>query len=213
VDTSLFDGEKNRSDARGLEVLTRYDLENNNYILYVSALWQYKNQDKLIEAHARLVKATGREIVLVLAGKGTGNDPSYLERVHALPTSLGTGHLVRFAGQLKQQELRYLYASATAFVFPSSYESFGNPIFESWASGIPIATSNVHSFPEIVGDAGLLFDPNDAASFDRALHAIVGDEQCRKMLIEKGLQRVKAFTWERCIMRTLSLLEDVKRFV
>ena len=193
--------------------MKKYDLLSGEYLLYVSALWQYKNQDKLIEAHARVMKKLGRNIALVIAGKGTGNDTVYLDRLKSLPAELGTQGSVRFTGQLKQDELRFLYAHASAFIFPSSYESFGNPIFESWASGIPIATSNVHSFPEIVGDAGILFDPNAPDDFDRALEQILSDQNLRKMLIAKGLQRVEAFTWERCVMRTLSLLEGVRRFV
>ncbi len=212
VDTALFDGEKNRHDLEGDSLLKRFDLDKGEYLLYVSALWQYKNQDKLIEAHARLVKKTQREIPLVLAGKGTGTDDKYLSRLHELPRALGTEHLVRFVGQIQQHELRFLYAHAKAFIFPSSYESFGNPIFESWISGIPVATSNVHSFPEIVGNAGLLFDPNDKSAFDSALEQIISDQKLRQQLISRGLDRVKEFTWKRCVMRTLSLLERVKPF-
>jgi len=212
VDTSLFDGEKNRNDPLGDSLIKQYGIEKGEYLLYVSALWQYKNQDKLIQAHARIVKQTHREITLVLAGKGTGTDDKYLSRLHQLPKELGTEHLVRFVGQLKQSELRFLYANAKAFIFPSRYESFGNPIFEAWSSGIPLAASNVHSFPEIIDDAGLLFDPNDNSAFDNALQQVVSDEKLRQQLILRGLDRVKEFTWERCVMRTLSVLEGVKRF-
>ncbi len=213
VDTTLFDGQKNRSDPAGDKVLARFGLEKGKYLLYVSALWQYKNQDKLIAAHSRVVHHLPLEVPLVLAGKGTGTHPVYIERLHQLCKEFGTEHLVRFTDQLNQTDLRYLYANALAFVFPSSYESFGNPLFESWASGIPVAAANVHSFPEIVGDAGILFDPADPNDFDQALERIMNDANLRETLIGKGLQRVKAFTWDRCLMRTLSLLESVKPFV
>jgi len=208
VDTSLFNGEMNRHDAEGLTILRSYDIEPQQYLLYVSALWQYKNQDKLIQAFAKLApKYSG--LKLVLAGKGTGLDPNYVTKIKALPAELGIANKVIFTDGLPQSSLRYLYAHAKAFIFPSSYESFGNPIFESWASGIPIAASNVHSFPEIVGDAGLLFDPLNSAQFINTLERIITDEPLRNSLIEAGNARIKNFTWEACVTRTLTLLEGV----
>jgi glycosyltransferase involved in cell wall biosynthesis len=113
-------------------------------------------------------------------------------------------------GGLPQAELRYLYAHAAAFVFPSSYESFGNPIFEAWASGIPVVTSDVHSFPEIVANAGLLFDPLDISAMASTIERVLSDGDLRKELVVRGHARVKFFTWERCVARTLSLVAGVK---
>jgi glycosyltransferase involved in cell wall biosynthesis len=210
VDLHLFDGDANRSDPKGKEILDRYDLSPNNYLLYASALWRYKNQDKLIRAHAEIVKAGYPDLKLVLAGKGTGTEQKYLEEIHQLPKQLGTEHLVVFTGGLPQNELRYLYAHAKAFVFPSSYESFGNPIFESWASGVPVAAANVHSFPEIIGEAGLLFNPSDQTDMTDKILKLLKDEDLRATLIHRGRERAKQFTWEQCVTRTLSLLERVK---
>ena len=150
-----------------------YDLTSRNYLLYVSALWRYKRQDQLIRAHAEIVQNGYTELKLVLAGMGTGVDKKYLDELYALPKQLGTEKLSCFHGRLPQTDLRYLYAHARALIFPSSYESFGNPIFEAWASGIPVAVSNVHSFPEIVGDAALVFDPMDVQDItDKILHLL-----------------------------------------
>jgi glycosyltransferase involved in cell wall biosynthesis len=209
VDISLFDGEANRQDPTGLEVLARFDLTPDKYLLYVSALWRYKNQDKLIRAHAELVRAKLIDLPLVIAGVGTGTEAEYIKELFALPEKLDTQGLVRFTGQLRQADLRFLYAHARAFIFPSSYESFGNPIFEAWASGIPIATSNVHSFPEVVGDAGILFDPMNEEQMQLAILTVSNDNEVRKNLIELGLGRVQEFSWEQCVRRTLSVLEGV----
>jgi glycosyltransferase involved in cell wall biosynthesis len=209
VDTSLFDGKKNRADAEGLKTLSEFKLESGKYLLYVSALWRYKNQDKLIRAHAALVKKKRLQYPLVIAGLGTGTEKTYLDQLYNLPQSLGTEDLVIFTGQLPQSKLRYLYAHARAFIFPSSYESFGNPIFESWASGIPIATANVHSFPEITGGAAILFDPLDTAAMQLAMESVSLDEEKRRTLVRLGNERVRMFSWELCVRRTLSLLESV----
>ena len=210
VDLALFDGDQNRKATEGKAIQNRYHLTAGNYLLYVSALWRYKQQDQLIRAHAELVHHGFHDLKLVLAGKGTGTDKKYLDELSALPKSLGTNDLVIFTGGLPQTDLRYLYANARAFVFPSGYESFGNPIFEAWASGIPIAVSNVHSFSEIAGDAALFFDPNDVNDIRDKISLLLSDSQLAQTLVERGAERVKSFTWETAIMRTLSLLENVK---
>lgn len=211
VDMTLFNGDQNRNSPEGAAVLERYALNSGAYLLYVSALWRYKRQDQLIRAHAEIVQHGFSDLKLVIAGKGTGTDKKYLDEIYALPKSLGTEGLVIFTEGLPQSDLKYLYAHASAFVFPSSYESFGNPIFEAWASGIPIAVSNVHSFPEIAGSAALFFDSNDVMDIRDKILQILSDTSLAQTLVQRGAERVKTFTWEAAITRTLSLLEDVNR--
>jgi glycosyltransferase involved in cell wall biosynthesis len=209
VNLELFDGERNRKAADSQAILDRYHLTSGNFLLYVSALWRYKRQGQLIRAHAELVRQEFPDLKLVIAGKGTGTDKKYLDEIYSLPKLLETEDIVIFTGGLPQSDLRYLYANAKAFVFPSSYESFGNPIFEAWASGIPIAVSNVHSFPEIAGDAALFFDPNDVNDIKDKISRLLSDSPVSQALVQRGAKRVKSFTWEAAIMRTLSLLENV----
>jgi len=213
VDLTLFEVKINHDAPESELLLNRYRLRSGEYLLYVSALWRYKNQDKLIHAHAELVRQGHSDLKLVLVGKGTGTDRAYLDEIHSLPKLLGTESLVLFTGALAQSDLRYLYAHARVFVFPSSYESFGNPIFEAWASGIPVAASNVHSFPEIIGKgdraAGLLFDPKDISSITASIARLISDPILRSELVRRGHERAEQFTWELCLRRTLSLIERV----
>ncbi|HET6400184.1 MAG TPA: glycosyltransferase family 1 protein [Candidatus Kapabacteria bacterium] len=211
VDLTLFDGGKNREAREGLELLERYGLTSGGYLLYVSALWRYKRQDQLLRAHAEIVRRGFSELKLVLAGMGTGVEQKYIEKLYALPKELGTERSVVFTGALPQTDLRYLYAHARAFVFPSSYESFGNPIFEAWASGIPVAVSNVHSFPEIAGDAALFFDPMDVKDMTDKILQLLSQPALAQTLVERGEERVKNFTWNAAVTRTLSLLETVRQ--
>ncbi len=209
VDLTLFDGGKNREAPEGLKLLERYGLTSGSYLLYVSALWRYKRQDQLLRAHAEMVRGGFPDLKLVLAGMGTGVEKKYLSELYALPKQLGTERSVVFTGGLPQTELRYVYAHARAFVFPSSYESFGNPIFEAWASGIPVAVSNVHSFLEIAGDAALFFDPGDVTGIRDKIIQLLSESELSHILIARGAERVKTFTWEAAVTRTLSLLETV----
>jgi glycosyltransferase involved in cell wall biosynthesis len=209
VDTTQF-SQALRGTPEAREVLASFGLHEGEYLLYVSALWPYKNHARLLEAHAKLT-TRHPALKLVIAGQGTGTSSKHVSRLKELPVQLGTEKLVTFTGGQPQSVLKYLYASASGFVFPSLYESFGNPIFESWASGVPIATSNVHAFPEIVGDAGILFDPMDVDSISHALLQLIEDDPLRQKLIESGANRVKNFTWDSCVRRTLSLLERVSQ--
>ena len=211
VDLALFGGMQNRVAPEGLALLERYGLTSGSYLLYVSALWRYKRQDQLLRAHAEIIHHGFPEMKLVLAGMGTGVERKYREELSSLPQKLGTEKLVVFTGGLPQTDLRYLYAHARAFVFPSSYESFGNPIFEAWASGIPVAVSNVHSFPEIAGDAAIFFDPSGVRDITDKILQLLSEPELAQILIERGAERVKAFTWKIAVMRTLSLLEHVSQ--
>lgn len=210
VDTSLFDGDTNRHATEGQSLLQHFELEPQTYILYVSALWRYKNQLALIDAFANEIAPKYPSLKLVLAGRGTGVEKAYLNELHKRVTDAGLGDRVVFTGAQPQSNLRYLYAHATLFVFPSRYESFGNPLFEAWASSIPVAASNVHSFPEIVGNAGLLFDPEHAPDIAAAIERLLDDQSLRATLITNGQQRIKNFTWEECVARTLSVIEYVR---
>ncbi len=209
VDLGLFDGDKNRAAPDGIRTLDRFQLHTKSYLLYASALWRYKRQDQLIRAHAELVKNGFPEQKLVLAGMGTGVEQTYIDELRKLPGELGTEGLVIFTGALPQSELRYLYAGARAFVFPSSYESFGNPIFEAWASGIPVAVSNVHSFPEIGADAVLYFDPLDISEIIHSIRRLLLEPDLVNSLVSKGSERAKQFTWDTTVRRTLSVIECV----
>ena len=209
VDLTLFDGKKNQEAPEGMALLERYHLSARGYLLYVSALWRYKRQDQLIRAHAELVRNGFFDLKLVLAGKGTGVEKKYIDELRALVAQLGTEQLVVFTGGLPQPELRFLYAHARAFAFPSSYESFGNPIFEAWASGIPVAVANVHSFPEIAGDAAIYFNPDKVKDIRDKMSSLLSDPVLVQTLLERGGNRVKMFAWETTVKRTLSLIERV----
>ena len=209
VDMALFNGNMNRADPAGFALLERFALKPQKYLLYVSALWRYKNQKALIEAHAMLDKSRFGDLKLVIAGMGTGTEKSYLKELYELPQKLGTADRVVFTGGLDQSDLRFLYAHASALVFPSLYESFGNPIFEAWASGIPVLTSNVHSFPEVVKDAGVLFDPLKPVEIAKSIENVLSNAELRSSLIARGKERVEYFTWQRAVSRTLRVIEIV----
>ncbi len=181
------------------------------FILYTSALWRYKNHDKLILAFKRLVDDRSIPHQLVLVGKGVNSERSYERSLRDLIVRLGLEHRVVMAGYLDHHELKYLYQRCDVFAFPSSYESFGNPLFEAMAAGVPIVSSNVHSFPEMAGDAALFVNPLDTQALSDGLYRCITDEALRAELVAAGRKRVAQFSWDNCVRETLAVLEEAAK--
>lgn len=100
-------------------------------------------------------------------------------------------------GRVSDAELLDLYRGAVAFLDPTRYEGFGYGVLEAMASGAPVVASRVTSVPEVVGDAGLLCDPQSPESFAAAVSRLVGDADLRAALSARGLARASLFTWDK----------------
>jgi glycosyltransferase involved in cell wall biosynthesis len=148
------------------------------FLLYPARPWPHKNHARLFEAFAEL-RAEHPKLRLVLTG--VGHDAS------RLPPG------VEALGGVPTDELVSLYRRAAALVFPSLYEGFGLPPLEALACGCPVASSDAGSLPEVLGDAAVLFDPEDA----RAIAAGIAESLERAgELSASGPARAAAFTWE-----------------
>ena len=101
------------------------------------------------------------------------------------------------------------YKAASAFVYPSLYEGFGIPPLEAMSFACPVVCSNVSSIPEIVGDAAEMFDPYDIESIQLAIERVVQDEELKSELINRGKERIKQFSWERCAQETLKVYKKI----
>jgi glycosyltransferase involved in cell wall biosynthesis len=161
------------------------------FAFYPANMWPHKNHERLIEA---LAAVEDRELHLVLTGQGYGRLDALLEQARALGVAARVKHL----GHLPADTLPALYRSARALVFPSLFEGFGIPIVEAMACGCPVAASDRSALPEVVGDAGVLFDAFDAAQIAAALDRLSRDGDERDALIAAGRARAAQFTWARC---------------
>ena len=104
---------------------------------------------------------------------------------------------VIFTGRVPNTELRLILGSALALVFIPFFEGFGLPLIEAMGAGVPVICSDTTSLPEVGGDAALYADPADHSQIAEAMLRISRDDQLRKNLIEKGMQRKDIFTWDR----------------
>ena len=115
---------------------------------------------------------------------------------------------VIFTGEIPHENVPPLYQRASLFVLPSYLETFGMPLIEAMASDVPVIAANASAIPEVVGDAGLLFDPDDPDELRAKMEAVLSDPQLREELINRGLKRAKLFSWEKCAKETLAVFKE-----
>jgi glycosyltransferase involved in cell wall biosynthesis len=175
-----------------------------DYVLYIARLEHPgKNHVRLLEAFAMLKHDTELPHKLVLVGSRWNG----AEVIDAKVQELGLTSDVIFPGFVPNDSLPTLYAGADAFVFPSLFEGFGIPVLEAMASGTPVCASNVSSIPEVVGDAGLLFEPGDPRAIADALSRVLQDQPLRARLITAGLVQASRFTWDGAAVAVLEEME------
>jgi glycosyltransferase involved in cell wall biosynthesis len=150
------------------------------FLLYPANPWPHKNHERLFEALTRL-RRERPGLRLVLTGTG-------LERL-----SPPAGVEVR--GRVPREQLASLYRRASALVFPSLYEGFGQPPLEAMASGCPVACSTAGALPEVCGSAARYFDPLSVGEIVEAVLTVLDDPE---VLVNRGLERAAAFTWDTC---------------
>jgi glycosyltransferase involved in cell wall biosynthesis len=157
--------------------LTPSTQEREPFLLYPARTWPHKNHARLLEAF-RLVRRERPELRLVLTGGGG---------LSAVPDG------VEARGHVPWAEVVGLMQRASALVFPSLYEGFGLPPLEAMACGCPVASSNAGALPEVVGDAGLLFDPKDPRAIADAVLEVLAAPQAWSA---RGLARAALFSWD-----------------
>ena len=94
------------------------------------------------------------------------------------------------------------------FAYPSIYEGFGLPPLEAMAAGVPVVAARAASLPEVYGDAAHYCDPRDVGSIANVLRRAISDESLRQQLISKGLERARAFNWQRSADETLAVYAE-----
>src|SRR6266404_606393 len=167
------------------------------YLLYVGSHKPHKNLPQLLQAYA--ISGICKDIRLVMTGI-----PS--RELTASVDELSLNGNVHFVGTANNEDLARLYRGALGFVFPSLYEGFGLPPLEAMACGVSVLASNVCSFPEVVGDAGILVDPLDIEEIAFGIRTLAENTNIREKLRQKGLLRAKEFSWNETARKTGEVL-------
>lgn len=182
------------------------------YVLFVGSEHPRKNLPALLRAF-KLVKDSDsrfRHLKLVKVGAAGGREAPFRQYTLRAMAEIGLDGDVVFAEGVPDHELPAYYSGAEVLVNPSLYEGFGFPPVEAMACGCPVIVSKAGALPEVVGDAGLVVDPNDPLALAEAIRQVLTDSSLRRRLVEAGLRRAAQFTWERCARETEQVYERVE---
>lgn len=182
------------------KVRMKYGL-NRPFMYYPAATWPHKNHKRLLAALKLMKDRYHFDGELILTGIAMQAHDDILAETAAL----GLEGDVRVLGYLPHEELPSIYNLARLLVFPSLFEGFGIPLVEAMACGCPVACSNVASIPEVVGEAGVMFDPNSSEDMADKVWSLWSDELQRQRMKIIGLERVKLFNWEETARKTLAV--------
>jgi len=197
-DKELFN--ENISTERIRNTLSKFKIQNSKFIIYVGAIQPRKNIETLIEAY-EIIKKNFSDLKLAIAGDLGWQYGPILEKIKSTEG-------VIYLGKFRTKDLPALLRGAEAFVLPSLYEGFGLPAVEAMACGVPVIAANNSSLGEILRESGLLYKPNNPIELAKSLREVLENATLKNQLKERGLERVKDFSWDKCARETLDWLKS-----
>lgn len=201
-DSTQFNQYISEKDVR--RVKNKYSIVDD-YILYLGTLKPSKNVEGLVIAFS-IVVSQYPNIKLVIAGKKGWMFDSIFTKVK----ELGLEDKIIFTDFVDEEDKPGLIKGSKVFVLPSFWEGFGLDALNAMASGVPVVVGNVGSLPEVVGEAGVMVDPNNIDSIAKKISGVLSMGKLEyNSIIEKGLAQAKKFSWEKTARETLKILEKV----
>lgn len=190
-----------RSDKSVEAVMRKYGI-SQPYVLYIGNAYPHKNLEVLIDAASQMKKTkTASPVQYVLVGR----EDYFYARIKQHAWAKNVDDMVHCTGFVPDSDLSVLYEHAVAYIFPSAYEGFGLPPLEAMAHGAPVISSNASCMPEILGNAALYFDPHDISGILQAIHQVMHNAEERELLIARGYERVRSYSWRRMAEMTASM--------
>lgn len=184
------------------------------FIIYVGGLAPHKNISGLLDGFAMAADKPGMEdihIALVGDPGGDGFHSNYDTLLQKVKNDPRLHARVHFTGYVSDEDLVLLYSSALAVALASFSEGFGLPAIEAMSCGLPVLASTAGSIPEVVGDAGIYFDPSNVNQIADAIYQVATDRHVVADLREKALARSSQFTWQNAARLTIDHLAAARR--
>jgi len=192
------------TDRKALAAVRRKYGLPDTYLLYLGGFDQRKNLDALLRAYHRASRVMGSKAPpLVVAGRLPTIDTALFPDPKRIAEELGIGQKIIFTGWVAEEDKPALYSGALFFAFPSLYEGFGLMPLEAMSCGTPALASRTSSLPEVVGDGGLLVDPEDVDEISQAIIVLLRDSELREQLSKDALAQAAKFDWKRTAEQTL----------
>ncbi|HRP88718.1 MAG TPA: glycosyltransferase family 1 protein [Edaphocola sp.] len=173
------------------EIQKKYS-EGQQYFLFTSALHPRKNVINLLKAFVKFKRRLKSPMKMVIVGRLAWLSKEIQEAKDKMPYKED----VIWLGYVDVHELAKITAAAYAMVYPSLFEGFGIPILEALKCNVPVIASNTSSMPEVVGDAGLLVDPNDVDDIANAMMKMYKEESLRNKFVQEAVWQSGKFSWD-----------------
>jgi glycosyltransferase involved in cell wall biosynthesis len=200
IDARFFAPVHSPPAGENLQALRRFE------IVYVSIIDHYKHQTTAARAVARLA-ALGHPVSLTLIGPAY---PPALRRLESVLKEIDPeGLVVRYLGPIAHSAIHAAYARADIGLFASSCENMPNILLEEMAAGLPIACSDRGPMPEILGDAGVFFNPEDVESISAAILALTASAELRTRMAQGAQDLARQYSWTRCAQETFGFLARI----
>jgi len=179
---------------------------SKKFVLYLGGGDMRKNIGGLIQAFAGLPESLLRDYQLVIAGKLHTDEKRHYFKIGQ---KHGVQKCLLFTDFVLDEELIALYSLCALFVFPSEYEGFGLPLAEAMACGAPVITTNSSSFPEVVGDAGILVEPGSVEQLSQQMGRVLMDDQLHSEMSRQSLEQARRFSWENVATKVLNVYNQL----
>ena len=203
---------KEVSDLQRDHLRTKYRLPDR-YLFYPAQFWLHKNHSRMVHAIQLLRFRHGIEAPLVLVGSNKGSPTEGRETVFRnvmlLAEHLGVQDLIHYLGYVPDSDMPGLYSMAAALTMPTFFGPTNIPVIEAWALGCPVLTSDIRGIREQICDAGVLVDPQDSAAIAQGIRRLWEDEYLRKVLSQKGRERLKLHSLDRFQRKLCNIIDNI----
>lgn len=177
--------------------------ESNAHYVLISGNQSYKNHSSAIRAVAKIQFKTRFPIQIVRLAS------TFDKELHKTLAEVKLEMPIISISDLDEDNLVKLYQSVDCLLFPSWYEGFGLPPLEAMACGVPVIASNVASIPEVIGNAGILAEPDDIEQLSIGLYELLENQSIREAYILKGINRAEKFTWRKTAEQTANVYQKM----
>jgi len=195
-------GENLKFKISNLKLLHKYNIQKP-YILYVGSLYPHKNVE--IVARALKTLAQPSPLLVIVSARNV-----FMKRFETYLKEIKADNLVQMVGYIPDKDLATLYKASQGYIFPSLSEGFGLPGLEAMAYGTPVIASDIPVLKEIYGEAAVYFNPRSEIDIAAKIRQIISGESLPKLLIRKGRERVKKFSWEKMAKETLAIYNSLQ---
>jgi len=190
------------------EFLETQEAPREPFLLSVSNISKRKNYELLIRAFVEFKRLKANDYKLIIVGRV---DDQYKQQLLSLADTEAARQAIIFTGELSGPALVDYYQRGAIFVLPSLVESFGLTTVEAMAAGLPVLAANATCLPEIVGQAGLLFDPNDPPDLSKKIRLVLEQSSLREKLSRQSRARAQEFNWRKTAEQTLAIFKEIEQ--